>query len=102
MAMKISGGYTVFKIWIIMCSARKKLIQYGHLKFHEFLDLKNGWVQIFRLIFQFLNKKKFFCADQPILGKFSIDFGNAQIFATPFDKNDDKSRTRLIQRLKFW
>ena len=62
---------------------------------NEFLDLKNGRVQIFRLIFQFLNKKKFFCADRPILGKFSIDFGNAQIFATPSTKT-------MINRERDW
>ena len=32
-AMKISDGFTVFKIWInVHC--KKKLRQYGHLKFH--------------------------------------------------------------------
>ena len=43
----------------------------------------------------FEQKKHFFCADRPILGKFAIYFSNAQIFATPSTKT-------MINRERHW
>ena len=56
----------------------------------------------FQVNFPIFEQKKIFLCGPANFGEIFYRFWQRANFCDPLDKNDDKSRTRLIQRLKFW